>query len=305
MERGKLNDESIWLTGAGGFIGSHLVPRLCEVTPVLRCITNTKSGAADRYFVDYSSADSIRAAISKLGVPNVLIHLGWGAMEDAESDVHLTTNVCEAKSLIDTMYAAGLKKVVFIGSVNEYGARTGLLVEDQPAEGRMTKYAVGKAAVTAHGLAQACALGRSFVSIRVYNTFGAGQRAGSLINKLFRCQRDGVKADLGPCEHFRDYIYVEDVAEGIARLCDVSAPVIVNLGSGRSTKLRDFVEMFWRELGGKPEDLVIGANPMRAGEPEQPQAWASLERLERLTGWRPERTLEDGIRLTVKRLREN
>ena len=291
---------SIWLTGSGGFIGSHLVPRLKEITPSLKCISNNVRAGESRVHVDYAEAKSIRAALDSHGIPEILVHLAWGAMEDAESQVHLEENVRSSKNLINTLYDAGVKKVVFIGSVNEYGARTGLLVEDQPAEGRMTKYAMGKAAVTAFGLALAKKLGRGFVDARVFYTYGPGQRAGSLINKLFRCHREGVKPDLGPCEHFRDYIYVEDVADGITQLCGVSEPAIVNLGSGHVVQVKDFVSMFWRELGGKVEDVIFGANPMRAGEPEQPYSFASTSRLECLTGWRPQRTLESGIQMTAR-----
>jgi nucleoside-diphosphate-sugar epimerase len=250
--------------------------------------------------LNYGEPKEIRCLIDKLGVPDTFIHLGWGNMEDPCSTEHLTRNVDHAKSLMDTLYDAGLARFVFIGSVNEYGSRTGLLAEDMPAEGIMTNYAKGKAMVAAYGMEQTCHHDRAFLSIRVFYTYGQGQRSGSLINKLIRSRIEGIRPDLGPCEHYRDYIHVTDVAEGIARLCHVDQATTVNLGSGHAVSVREFVELFWKKLGGAPEDLQFGANPMRAGEPAQPHSFASLERLRHLTDWAPRLSLEEGIDVTIR-----
>lgn len=292
------------MTGSGGFIGRYLMQVLRDRGDKTFCLTNNpanKSAVA----CDYQDRAQLHALLDANGVPDAFIHVGWGAMEDPSADEHLTKNVADAKALMDAMFDAGVKTFVFVGSINEYGAREGLLVEDQPAVGRMTNYALGKAALTAYGIEQAAKRGWTFVSARVCYTFGAGQRAGSLINKLVNCHRGGIKPDLGPCEHFRDYIHASDVAKGLARFCDVKESGAINLGGGRCWKVRDFVSMLWRELGGDVADIGFGAHAMRAGEPEQPQSFVSLERLQRLTGWKPELTLEEGIRLTVKMLRGN
>jgi len=297
----------VWLSGSRGFIGHHTVPVLESAYSKLRCVTTGASdhGAAADDFIsmDYSNADAVRAAISTNGLPDVFIHLGWGAMTDPGSDDHLTANVDAAKTLITTLYEEGLRKFVFIGSANEYGARTGCLEEDMPPEGEMTNYAKAKVEVAAFGFAKAEESGKIFQVVRPFYVFGPGQRKGSLINKLFRCSLTGTKAELGPCEHFRDYVYVGDVAEGIMRVSRTDESATVNVGSGNVIKLRDYVDLFWKAMGGSPEDLVFGANPMRAGEPEQPYAFASLERLKNLTGWAPTRTIEDGVKQTVKGLR--
>lgn len=296
--------KTTWLTGSGGFIGRHVLQALRGRGDRTVCLTNNP-GNKSALACDYQDRAGLRSLLDAHGVPDAFIHLGWGAMEDPGADEHLTRNVADAKGLVDALFDAGVRTFVFAGSINEYGAREGLLVEDQPAVGRMTNYALGKAAVTAHGLEQAARRGRTFVSARVCYTYGAGQRAGSLINKLFNCQRDGIAPELGPCEHYRDYIHVTDVASGLARCCDVTETGVLNLGGGRCWQVREFVTLLWRELGGAPERLRIGAHAMRAGEPEQPRSFVSLERLRRLTGWQPELTLEEGIRLTVKMLREN
>ena len=301
------SDASIWLTGSGGFIGRHLTP-LLERRGRLKRWTPDASGAdgASRCWLDMNNRSAVRQAIQSEGPPDVFIHLGWGAMEDPGHPDHLAGNITRAQILIDELFAAGSTRFVFIGSTNEYGARAGELFEDMPPEGFMTNYAKGKWAVTQYGLAQAALHRREFISVRVFNTYGALQRSGSLLNKLYRCYNEGRKPDLGPCENYRDYIHAQDVAEGITRLCEarIERPVIVNLGGGQAIQLKDFVKTFWSKLGGRPEDILFGAHEMRAGEPAQFFSFASLARLEQLTHWRPELSLEKGIELTIQMMRQ-
>ena len=302
-----MSAKATWLTGSGGFIGRHLVRVLRERSQPSIYLTNNPAHATREGTVVSGFQDRLRlrGLLATAGVPAAFIHLGWGAMEDPGAAEHLTQNVADAKALIDVMFDAGVPTFVFVGSTNEYGARTGLLREDMPAEGHMTNYALGKAAVTAYGIEQAHLRQRTFVAARVFYTYGAGQRAGSLINKLVRCRNEGVNPDLGPCDHFRDYIHAADVAAGLARCCAVRETGVINLGSGTCWQVKEFVTLFWRELGGESDALHFGANPMRAGEPEQPRSFASLAKLQRLTGWRPELTLDEGIRLTIHMLRGN
>jgi nucleoside-diphosphate-sugar epimerase len=295
------NKKVVWLTGAGGFIGSHLGPALEKVYSEVRYFSNTKGSS--RNYMDFGSEEDIRKNIELFGLPDLFIHIGWGAMTDPESKEHLTANVHAGKTLIETLFKAGLPKFVFLGSANEYGAREGLLSEDMPPVGRRTAYAEGKTQVASFGLEQAAKYNKTFISIRVFYAYGSGQRPGSLINKLYNCYRENIKPDLGPCEHFRDYIHVSEVAQGITLISGTNESGIVNLGSGKVIKLKDFVTLFWKSFGGNSDDLQFGAHAARAGEPEQPYAFASTERLKRLTGWVPSLSIEEGIKLTIEGLK--
>jgi len=299
----------VWLTGANGFIGKHLTPLLEESCSEVRFFTNDKkvgmtsdNELASRNYLDFSNADDIRRNVELFGLPDTFIHLGWGAMTDPSSKIHLDENVGASKTLINTLFKAGLNKFIFLGSVNEYGGREGSLSEDMVSEGRLTAYAEGKTRVTSFGLEQASRYDKTFISIRLFNTFGAGQRSNSLINKLYECYRQNIKPELGPCEHFRDYIHVSEVVHGLILICSLDKSTIINLGSGKAIKLKDFVILFWESFGGTADDIKFGVYSMREGEPEQPYAFANLDRLKKLTGWAPSLSVEEGVRLTIKGL---
>jgi len=152
----KRNNQKIWLTGSRGFIGRHLVAELKDVCE-LKCLSNRKfenSSSHENnqpFYVNFKDEDDIKNAIESLGLPDVFIHLGWGDMANPHSEMHLVENVNQSKNLIDVLYKEGLKKFIFLGSMNEYGDRLGSLYEEMGPEGEITNYAKGKIEVAKYG----------------------------------------------------------------------------------------------------------------------------------------------------------
>ena len=99
---------------------------------------------------------------------------------------------------------------------------------------------------------------------------------------------------------YRDYIYVQDVVEGIIRSIDIKDSYTINLGNGSYIKVKDFVAMFWNNLGGANNMLKFGSKAMLKNEPDQPKSFADLTRLDKLTNWKPSYSLEEGIQSTIE-----
>ena len=281
----------IWLTGSRGFVGRVVADAFRQTGGQLLGCTNqpvpeASAGTVQNSFVqvNYLDAEDIKDKIRRFGLPDLFIHSAWAAMDKPESPLHLDENVRAGKILIETLFREGLKTFLFVGSMNEYGARTGALSENQEPEGRLTNYAKAKREVAAIGFEAAKKFGKTFLHARTFYVYGAGQRAGSLINDLFEASLTGAEVNLSPCEHFRDYIHVSEVAEGLRRLSTLQDSVTVNLGSGTVVQVKDFVLLLWRALGGDPGKLKFGARKMGWDEPEQPKSFADLERLKQLTG---------------------
>jgi nucleoside-diphosphate-sugar epimerase len=304
-----MGPQTIWVTGSRGFIGSRLVSVLREAGLNVRGCTNqvlsaqpAQSGEASFVAMNYLDAADIRAQVMRFGVPDIFIHSGWGGMATPESAVHLDENVRAGKTLIQTLFEQGVKTFVFVGSMNEYGAREGRLTENMAPEGRLTNYAKAKIEVARFGFEAAKALDKTFIHVRTFYVFGAGQRSGSLINQLYQSYRAGTKVELSPCEHYRDYIHVSEVAEGLRLLCRVPDSTTVNLGSGSAVQVKDFVRLFWKSLGGDEQQLHFGARAVRPDEPAQPRSYADLTHLKALTHWTPSLSLEEGIQRTISDL---
>lgn len=304
-ENSRMNNLKIWLSGSRGFIGSHLISALKDSCREVRCITNNKKHDDSLIYMDYSNINHIREIVNLYGVPNIFMHLGWGSVYEPQSNVHLTANVSDGKNLIKELYACGLEKFIFLGSSSEYGERTGALSENMSPEGKLTNYVKGKTEVSRYGFEIANQLNKVFVHIRLFYAYGAGQYPNSLINQLYKSYLEKSTMNLSPCEHYRDYIYISDVIQGIKLISHINESGIVNLGSGRVIQLKDFVSLFWKTLGGKPEHLRFGAHPKPGHEPEQPYSYANLDVLKKLTNWMPSVSLEEGIKETVAALNKS
>lgn len=304
-----MKDSAIWVTGSRGFIGRHLISELEGSGKETRCFSSLPSGT--RYGqgidwpcnkMDYFNPADIRRQTGLFGVPDIFIHMGWADMAKPESESHLNENVKAGKTLIEAMFRSGVRKFIFIGSMNEYGARIGPLSEEILPEGRLTNYAKGKIEVAKFGFQSAKAHKKIFIHVRPFYVFGSGQRQGSLINELYGSYRGSSEINLSPCEHYRDYIHVSEVVKGLRMLSGIEESVTVNLGSGSAVRVKDFVVLFWKVLGGDAAKLKFGARPMGKDEPEQPKSYADLARLKNLVNWVPSLSLEDGIRITIKGL---
>jgi nucleoside-diphosphate-sugar epimerase len=306
-----MKDISIWITGSTGFIGKHLVIELKHKRYNIKCFSNNsklnlnnESVPKEISYLNYHSKEKIKYEIKKFGCPDVFIHLGWGGMTAPMSNEHLTDNVKNGEVLIETMYSEGLKKFVFIGSMNEYGSHSGALSEDLAPKGRVINYAKAKTKLAKFGFNRAAYYGKLFIHPRPFYVYGPGQRKGSLINELFESFCEDRDAILSPCEHFRDYIYVQDVVDGIIRLTKINTSNTVNLGTGSFIKVKDYVELFWKTLGGRKSKLIFGGQSKYKDEPDQPKSYADLTILKQLTNWQPAYSLEDGIENTISALVE-
>lgn len=298
----------VWLTGSRGFVGRAVAAAFRQSGNQLWSCTNQVvpdlSDASENSFVqiNYLDPDDIKAKVRQFGLPDLFIHSGWAAMDKPESPLHFEENVQAGQILINTLFSLGLKFFLFVGSMNEYGARTGALSESMEPEGRLTNYAKAKREVAAIGFEAAKAFGKTFLHARTFYVYGAGQRPGSLINDLYQASLTGKDINLSPCVHFRDYIHVSEVAEGLRRISALEESATVNLGSGTVVQVKDFVLMLWKMLGGDSDKLKFGARQIGWDEPEQPKSYADLTRLKQLTGWMPSLALSQGIARTVEDL---
>ena len=292
----------IWVSGSRGFVGKNLIKAFKDPGYEIRCITNSRGPVDGLTYIDFSDEAHIKAAIDLYGVPDVFIHLGWGAVYEPESNKHVTSNVSDGKNLIRELFSSGLERFVFIGSSAEYVDRKGSLSENMSPEGRLNNYVKGKVDVSSYGFETAKRFNKTFIHIRLFYAFGAGQYENSLINQLYRnCVKNSVM-NLSPCEHYRDYIHISDVVHGIKLMSKINESAIVNLGSGRAIQLKEFVSLFWKCLGGKSGYLIFGAHGKPEHETEQPQCYANLDTLKRLTHWTPTVSLSQGIIETVAEL---
>lgn len=131
----------------------------------------------------------------------------------------------------------------------------------------------------------------STVSARIYRVYGRGSR--DIVSRWIRAALRGETLHLYGAESMFDYVFADDVAEGLLRLGDADITGVVNLASGRSRRVGEVIECIGRHLPGLE---VEGPYPSETYERSE----AIIDRLHNATGWTPPTSLEQGVSELVK-----
>ena len=220
-------NRSIWLSGSRGFVGAQVANTLRSSGYDIKCLSNSPSKDKDVIYTDFSDRKHIRETLIEHGAPDTFIHLGWGDVYQPHSEEHLTTNLQNGINLVDEFFDHGVDRFVLIGSSSEYGERAGALTENLGPEGSLNNYVKGKTALAQYGLGAAERHKKKFIHVRLFYTYGAGQKHNSLINQLFQSYLEQKAINLSPCQQYRDYIHVSEAAEGIKQICSVDRSAVI------------------------------------------------------------------------------
>jgi nucleoside-diphosphate-sugar epimerase len=285
------------VTGSSGFIGRHLVPRLrragLDVLTVRRASSShTDSPAVPCHFCDPAHPDSYLPT-GHAGEPFTLVHLAWEAGRPAQFTPHVAQVLWLAR-WCDHWTGRGLQAVVMPGSAEEYGQRDGVLREDDPPQGRLSAYALGKAG--ARGLLEAwsAASGASVWWLRPFIVYGPGQSGDMAVPYAVRQFLRGQPADFSDGGQQRDFVYIDDAISAFeAAVCSPRPGFrVVNVGTGEPVAVRAVLGRLG-ELLGAVGCCRFGAVPRRPGEPSVQVADTS--RAARLLPWRAGIDWREGI----------
>jgi UDP-glucose 4-epimerase len=298
------------ITGAAGFLGSTLANYLA------------REGHQVRGLDDLSTGDS--QALS----PDVLFTRGdvnnrpklWTLLQEVDCVYHLAarvsvpesilypreynaTNVGGTVSLMEAMRDVGVRRVVFISSGAVYGDQGEQpLLESAPPNPR-SPYAVSKLAAEYYVRTIGDLWGIENLSLRVFNAYGPGQHlppshAPVIPNFLRQAMRGGTMVMHSDGSQTRDYVFVDDVVA--AMIAAATAPginrMIINIGSGTETSIRDLVRLVMDVSGTNTE--VIN-NPHT--DPGVSRMCADLSLAREKLGYQPRFSLAEGLRLTLER----
>lgn len=294
------------VTGASGFIGSHVVERLVHAGTRVAILRRPGSDLrrlgslaahVEQIVGDLSDPGSLRSPVAAFR-PEVFLHLAWhgvgNRMRDDRSQVE--GNLQATLATVDLAAQAGASAWVGAGSQAEYGPHEGVL--DEEASTRPTTLYGATKLAAGHLAARVAALhGLRFAWLRVFSTFGPGDNTGWLIPDLVRALARGERPPLTAGEQQWDYLAVGDAAAAFQAVASTpSAQGVFNLGSGEARRLRDTIT-FIRDCIDPALPLGFGDIPYR---PDQVMFLrADIRRLQNATGWTPTLPLDDALRSTV------
>jgi UDP-glucose 4-epimerase len=310
-----LADGRALVTGASGFIGSHLTRRLVAEGAEVHAVTSRVSAEWPMRLTDLRGRIALhhanvadRHALDRLARavrPTHVFHLAaftHVAMSWLRVDECVTTNVQGTANLLHALDGVGYERLVHVGTSEIYGAIEPPYREDAVVN-PVSPYGVTKEA--GERLAWVCqaAYGWPLVFVRPFNAYGPGQTPDRLVPELV--VRGLLRLPLAMTEghQTRELNYVEDLVDGLvlaATTPDVEGELF-NLGSGDERSVREVATLVL-DLLGNPVTPEFGALPERPNEIVRMVSDSTRAR-DRL-GWKPQQSLEEGLAATVAWYRE-
>ncbi len=317
------NGKKVLVTGAEGFIGSHLTERLVElgadVTALVQYNSFNNWGWIDAFdnnvknsinviTGDIREYDNVKRMVKG---QEVIMHLAaliaipysyLSPMAYVRTNVEGTTNVLEA-----CRDEENIEKIVHTSTSETYG--TALYVpidENHPMQGQ-SPYSASK--IGADKMAESFykSFNLPITTLRPFNTYGPRQSARAVIPTIISQILAGKKEiKLGSLTPTRDFNYVKDTAEAFIKVAESNKTIgeVINAGSNYEITIGDTVKKIINIIG---EDVKISCDDerIRPEKSEVNRLWADNTKIKELTDWSPKYTLDQGLEETIEWIKNN
>jgi len=315
----------VLVTGATGFIGSHLAERLvaegAEVTLAVEPGASAANiagilGKVRVHEVDLRDGQRVRQLVRECQ-PSKVYHLAAVGVTEPGVDPRLAVqvNVMGTLNLLEALRATNCDCFINTGTCYEYGHNTPPMREDQMVD-PINAYAASKSAAWLFCSMYHRTQGYPIVTVRPFTVYGPRQSKCALIPQTIISALRAEDFEMTGGEQTRDFIYVDDVVEGYIRasLSEKAIGQTINLGTEEERPIKYVVSRVLELMGpvlsplslgpktrgspkGHPVRPLIGALPYRPREIWR--LYSNSSKTRELLGWQPQVSLEDGLRRTI------
>jgi NAD dependent epimerase/dehydratase len=310
------NGRRVLVTGAGGFIGSHLAEALVrEGASVRAFVRYTSRGdhgwldAADPELVheleifrgDLDNPEAVAGAVRDR---DVVLHLG-ALIPIPYSYVHprefVAANVSGTLNVVEAARRTGVERIVQTSSSEVYGTAQKIPIDEEHPLHPQSPYAATKVGADQLALSYQRSFGTPVVIVRPFNTFGPRQSARAVIPTIVTQALSRNVVELGATGTTRDFLYVADTVAGIM-VCGATQGIegeVINLGTGVELPVSEVVERVLRLLG-REVPIALDEDRLRPPDSEVARLVADISKAGTLLGWAPEVDLDEGLRRTIE-----
>jgi NAD dependent epimerase/dehydratase len=304
----------VLVTGADGFIGSHLVEMLVARGYTVRALAQYNSFNHWGWLEDVAC----REAIEVVGGDIRDAHFCRTLMKDVDVVFHLAaliaipysyvapesyvdTNVRGTLNICQAALEAGVKRVIHTSTSEVYGTARYVPIDEQHPLQPQSPYSASK--IGADAIAQSFhhSFALPLTVARPFNTYGPRQSARAVIPTIISQIAAGKRSiELGDLTPTRDFNYVEDTCRGFIALAECEAAVgeVVNIGSNYEISIGATLNLI-RELMGSDIKVVQDERRLRPQGSEVFRLWCDNSKIERLTGFKPQVDIREGLSRTI------
>jgi dTDP-glucose 4,6-dehydratase len=315
------NGRKVLVTGAGGFIGSHLVEALvragADVRAFVRYTSRSSYGWLDDLDADVAAGIDVfrgdlvnpEAVTGAVGGRERILHLGAlipipysyrHPREFVAANVEGTLNVLEASRRAD------VSRLVHVSTSEVYGTAAEVPLSETSPLHAQSPYAASKVGADQLALSYRDSFDLPVVIARPFNTFGPRQSARAVIPTIVTAALHEPEVTLGSTSPTRDFLYVEDTVSGLMRCAEADGVEgeVINLGTGVEISVGAVAELILRELAvDKP--IRTASERMRPPRSEVQRLLADVSKARALLDWAAAVPFEEGLRRTIAWFRES
>jgi len=318
----KLTNKNILVTGAGGFIGSHLVERLvdegCKVRALVHYNSSGKWGnieilpdqvkkEIEIFPGDITDPFSVKKAVEGCEIVFHLAALIAIPYSYNAPHSYVATNVTGTLNVMEASRQCGVEKVVHTSTSETYGTAIYTPIdENHPLQGQ-SPYSASKIGADKIAESYHCSFNLPVATIRPFNTYGPRQSARAVIPTIISQALAGkTRIRIGSLTPVRDFSYVKDTVDGFVKmaLSDRSVGELINVGFGAGITIGELAEKIIKIIGGKVE-IISDDQRVRPKNSEVMELICSNNKAKELIDWEPHYNLMDGIKETVSFIQDN
>lgn len=311
----------VLVTGAGGFIGSHLVETLVTVgaqvrgfvrynsrgdAGLLRLLPPDLLSQVEVIAGDLRDEDAIRKAVQGC---QTVFHLG-ALISIQYSYYHpvevASTNMTGTLNVLLACRDLGVDRLVHTSTSEVYGtARIVPINEEHPLQGQ-SPYSASKIGADKLAESFSCAFGLPVITVRPFNTFGPRQSARAVIPTIITQALTLDTVSLGSLDTTRDFTYVSDTVSGFlhAARSEKGLGEVFNLGTGEEIRIGDLAEKVIRMVDRKVS-IQVDSQRLRPQNSEVMRLMSDNSRARKVMGWKPETSFEQGLENTIAWIRQH
>jgi len=316
--------KKVLVTGANGFIGSHLVEKLLNLGYDVKALIHYNSinswGWLDTlpknilkeieiFSGDIRDPNGVREAMKHIDDVYHLAALIAIPFSYYSPDSYVDTNIKGTLNVLQAARELNTKRIMITSTSEVYGsAKFVPITEDHPYQGQ-SPYSATK--IGADRLAEA--FYRSFslpvTIVRPFNTYGPRQSARAIIPTIITQLLSGKEEiKLGTLTPTRDFNYVKDTVSGFVEIAKSTKTIgeEINIATQKEISIKNLAEELIKQINPNAK-IICEAERIRPQKSEVNRLLGSNEKLKKLTGWSPQFTFEEGIKETIEwfRIKKN